>query len=175
MKFDVRISTAILIALLSSHSFQTRAQETELPRIGDWTINCQPEAPGVRQCWMSQAATIEATGEQLLEIGIGFQRPFNGAELLLILPLGISLHHDPQMFVDGVHVRNYKVDFCLDDGCYSRSKLNAVQLEHFLHMDSAELKLKSGAGKELVLPVSGTGSRAAFNSTAITGPDVLPK
>ena len=114
---------------------------------------------------MSQIALTEVGGEQLLRVAISFDRPFSTAQLLVVLPLGISLHHVPIMRIDDEKDMPLKPDFCLVDGCYSRRVLTPVQLEALLHMSMATVNLVAGSGDEIKLPVSGRGSRAAFNST----------
>lgn len=135
---------------------------------GDWNAGCKDESDGSRMCAIWQVIATAADGPRLLHVEISFRRPYleaEGAELLLILPLGISLREDPALHIDDKRAAGFKVDYCVNDGCYVRTRISAELLERMLRMSAATLKIKSGDGEPVSLPLSGTGSRAAFNST----------
>lgn len=158
------LSAATIVLVATCHPAYSQ-DETIDGGYGDWTASCEDESPSGRKCAIWQVASTAVDGPRLLHVEISFNRPFSGAELLVIMPLGISLHTAPFLHIDQKWAADFKLDFCLADGCYARTKLSPQLLEQFLHMDDASLYLKSGAGDELILPLSGTGSRAAFNST----------
>lgn len=156
--------TANFLLLASGQTALSQQAETNEGH-GDWMVTCADEPVAGRKCAIWQVAAAANHAPRLLHVEISFHRPFNGAELLIILPLGISLHEAPTLHIDGKWAMQAKIDYCLEDGCYARSKLSPRMLENFLHMNGAVLRLSSADGLPIELPISGIGSRAAFNST----------
>ena len=143
-----------------SHSVEPLEGKT----FGDWVVLCDDELENKR-CSMSQIAALGSTGEQLMRIDIEFSTPFSNAEIRYILPLGISLDTYPALFLDGKKREQLQMNYCVADGCYSTKKLSPAMLESILHMTTGKLSFETGSGEPVSLPVSGKGSRAAFNST----------
>lgn len=162
-----RLAAVITALMLTSNSAQAQDGVTGKAH-GDWNAACDPAVEGMRKCAIWQVIAAEKDGPRLLHVEISYRRPVaaaDGVELLLILPLGISLREDPALHIDDEFVKNLKVDYCVSDGCYVRSSMSAQLLERFLRMSGATLKVKSAAAESISLPISGSGSRAAFNST----------
>lgn len=158
----------MLLSVMQTADSQIKAQGTEH---GDWTVSCENTPASFKSCAMWQVASTADDAPPLLHVELSFRRPFSDASLLIILPLGISLTSAPTLHIDKKQVMDFQVDYCIADGCYIRSKLTPALLEQLLHMKNAILRLKTFDGHDIELPISGTGSRAAFNSTDDSGND----
>jgi invasion protein IalB len=161
-KIIALISLIICTLLLSVNAVAVGAAEGET--FGDWFVVCDPEHVNKR-CSMSQVAALDSTGERIMRIDIQFNPPFSKAEITYILPLGISLYKFPILHLDGKRQTHLQLNFCIADGCYSDSVLTPTMLESLLHMTTGKISFNNRSGEPVSLPVSGKGSRAAFNST----------
>lgn len=131
---------------------------------GDWVVHCETQHVDGVNCKMSQTAVVESTSETLLRINIRYQPKTQSKQIQFVLPLGVSLRSTPKLSLDQRPAGDVKLDMCLADGCYSSFDLNADLLERFLSMHNGTLLLRAGNGEPVKLPISGNGSRLAFNS-----------
>ena len=175
MKFllNTRLALAktILLAVMLLSVMQTADSQIKAQGIehGDWTVSCENTPASFKSCAMWQVASTADDAPPLLHVELSFRRPFSDASLLIILPLGISLTSAPTLHIDKKQVMDFQVDYCIADGCYIRTTLSPTELEHLLHMQNAVLQLQTFDGHDIKLPISGNGSRAAFNSTNDSG------
>jgi len=130
----------------------------------DWVVHCDTSARPDIECRMSQMAIVEETSEALLRINIRTGAPETLPYIQFVLPLGISLRTTPQLELDDKLVGSLPLDMCLADGCYSTFQLSEELLESFLSMYTGRLNLNAGNGEPVSLPISGSGSRAAYDA-----------
>lgn len=145
---------------------QTDGDQTEGggQAFGDWVVRCDTVEVEDVKCRMSQMAIVPDTQERLMSIRISYNPKSDTAEMRLALPLGISLKTKPRLIIDGQLKKEIDLDICVADGCYSTFVLTYNQLEAMLRMTSGKLELNAGNGKPVQLPISGTGSRKAYNA-----------
>lgn len=150
---------AIFSALITSLS--VAAQDRQ--QYGDWMVECKKEE---NQCTISQVAVLEGSEETLMQLAMIFTRTENdeNSQLLAVLPLGVPLDTSPVLILDDEVVAELPIRFCLTDGCYFSMDLGTDLLEKFIAAEDGVLKLNSPRSGELNIPVSGDGSKAAFNS-----------
>jgi invasion protein IalB len=152
------------------------AQDASKPSVGgqtfgDWIVRCNPEETPKITCVMTQMAVVEESSERLMRINIAYVTPdaTNDASptkstIQITLPLGILLVKSPQLFLDDTLLRDIPIGICLADGCYSTFQLTDELLEQLLKMAAGHIVLQSGNGEFIKLPISGKGSRAAYNA-----------
>lgn len=145
---------------------------------GDWVINCTPnnkpkgqvntqeDQANVYECKMSQRIVFDDSNETLLTVDL-YLTPENGApEAVFILPLGIPLNSPPTLSFDQHKTVSLTISHCYIDGCYFKKTLSNTLLEMFLSMQSCQLDLSGSDNESIRIPISGKGSRAAYNSFA---------
>ncbi|MFT6407578.1 MAG: invasion protein IalB [Arenicella sp.] len=134
---------------------------------GDWVIACASlgdvsEAKGL-ECTMSQRVEFKDTSQPLLQLDL-YLNPENGqAEAIFILPLGIPLSSSPILSFNNSTRLALAISHCYNDGCYFKAPLDKPLLEAFLSMTSATVKLIGNDNEAVNIPISGSGSRAAYN------------
>jgi invasion protein IalB len=143
----------------------------DIPRnnasFGDWVIACSSlgdinEQKGLA-CNMSQRIEFEDTKQPLLQLNL-YLNPDNAqAEAVFILPLGIPLASSPVLSFNNSSALSLPVSHCYSDGCYFKVPLSKTLLESFLKMRSATVKLIGNDNETVNIPISGNGSRAAYN------------
>jgi len=131
---------------------------------GDWLVNCT--AFGIDkglECIMSQRIEFEDNSEPLLKIDLYLNPKSNQPEAIFILPLGIPLAKRPILSFN--HSKDFllSVSHCHSDGCYFKTPLNKILLETFLSMRSGQVTLNGNNNETIKIPISGNGSRAAYN------------
>lgn len=152
----------LLGALLSFNLAAQTGQGGQL--FGDWVVHCDTKQ---NTCDMSQMAVVETTSETLLRINIRHFIESDEAHIQFVLPLGVSLLRAPQLYLDNELMADIALELCLQDGCYATFKLPDQLLERFLSMQAGELKIHTGNGEPMQLPISGKGSRAAYNALRV--------
>jgi len=166
----VRIIRVWLItpALLLIVNVSSADQPFNVSTFDDWLVNCtpieQPSDPEHRlECSMSQLIEFEDNSEPLLKIDL-YLNPANSApEAVFILPLGIPLNNDPILSFNHSKNRTLKISHCHSDGCYFKIPLSSTLLETFLSMQSGQVKLNGNDNESIKIPISGKGSRSAYN------------
>ncbi len=134
----------------------------------DWLVDCTPIEDPVDpehrlECSMSQLIEFEDNNEPLLKIDL-YLNPENSApEAVFILPLGIPLNNDPILSFNHSKSRPLKISHCHSDGCYFKISLSNALLETFLSMQSGQIKLNGNDNESITIPISGKGSRSAYN------------
>lgn len=129
---------------------------------GDWVVECEPNAA---LCTMSQVAMMTDSRERLMQVDFVFSEQGNAlsTDMIVILPLGSALDIDPELYIENSLVGPLQARYCLIDGCYYFKTVDRALLERFLRMHSGYVKIHSRMGESLSVPISGKGSRAAFN------------
>jgi invasion protein IalB len=134
---------------------------------GDWVIACSSlgdiSEPKGLTCNMSQRIEFEDTKQPLLQLELYLNPENTQAEAVFILPLGIPLASSPVLLFNNSTAINLPVSHCYRDGCYFKTALNKTLLESFLSMRSATVKLTGNDNETVNIPISGDGSRAAYN------------
>lgn len=157
--------TLSVLTLATFFAAELAAQSGEGGQLfGDWVVHCDTQSTQQTNCKMSQMAVIETTSEPLLRINIRYQPAVEDMLIQFVVPLGVSLKHTPQLSFDQKPAGPVALDMCLQDGCYSTFNLDSDLLERLLSMYKGELKLHAGNGEAVEIPISGNGSRAAFNA-----------
>ncbi len=157
--------TPSVLTLVAFFAADLAAQSGEGGQLfGDWVVHCDTQSARQSSCKMSQMAVVETTSEPLLRINIRYQPGIENMLIQFVVPLGVSLKHTPQLYLDRRPAGPVALDMCLQDGCYSTFNLNTDLLERLLSMYEGELKLHAGNGEAVQIPISGNGSRAAFSA-----------
>jgi len=170
------VRLGVVILLLISSSLPFAADEKPLPggqSFGDWVVRCNSAEKPLITCVMTQMAIVEASSEQLMRINIAYQASFTAGvtdpseektTIQITLPLGISLHKSPQLFIEGMLREDAPIGICLADGCYSTFALNEKLLAELLKMNKGAMRVQAGNGEYYDLPISGKGTRAAYRA-----------
>ena len=150
----------LILSVIACFSDLAQADESEY---GDWVLHCSNND---ETCYISQIAVIEKTGETLMEFNIPLNKSgsVEGSKLEVILPLGTSLRIAPKLHIANQFISELKVSVCLPDGCYYSLEMSQALFERFLGMFSGYVKIQGPNGSEVDVPISGTGTRSAFNA-----------
>jgi len=160
----------VLISLGVSGGQAAKAQDTDSSNtipgttFGDWIVACSAGEDDKIGCGMTQVALNEENNRRVLRLDIRHIPSKHETAIQFIFPLGVALSFSPQLYLDDKFIRRIPIDLCLSDGCYSTLTLSDDEVEPFLRMRSGNLQIQSGSGHMVSLPISGTGSRAAFNA-----------
>ncbi len=137
----------------------------------DWIIDCSPirearsatNQPQNAECTMSQRIEFEDNSQTLLNIDL-YLNPQDGTPIaIFILPLGIPLNTAPSLSFNHSRGLSLKVSHCHADGCYFKAPLTSRLLETFLSMQSGQIDLTGNDNEAIRIPISGKGSRSAYN------------
>lgn len=176
----IAIAITILLLTFSAANYAVEEPLSQGPQslpggqtFGDWVVRCNSAEKPKVTCVMTQLAVVESSSERLMRINIAYQADFSAgpneptdeqSTIQITLPLGISLSKAPQIYIGGLLRKDAPIGLCLADGCYSTFTLDARLLEELLRMDKGTVRVQSGNGEFYELPVSGTGSRSAYNA-----------
>lgn len=168
----IRTSLLLALSLLpAAVSGQSQPATTKVGSGGQlfdhWVVKCETHSIENLSCAMSQVAIAEEDSEPLLRTNIRYRVDPNDYIIQFVLPLGISLRTLPELSLDGTLIAKLPYDLCLQDGCYVMFRMNGEILEKFLSMQQGMLSLVTGSGEAVNLPISGKGSRAAFNAMQV--------
>lgn len=164
--------TILLLFSLNVASADTYLNGTTF---GDWFMQCTPivgnsDLPETSsyqeqslECALSQRIDFEGSNEPLLKVDLYLNPRNSRPEAVFVLPLGIPLETAPVLSFDNSNKVRLAISHCHNDGCYFKAPLNDVLLEAFLSMRSGEVRLRGNDNETVEIPVSGTGSRAAYN------------
>jgi invasion protein IalB len=162
-----RFTTTVHLALLCSISFAYADTAHRDASFGDWIIACtslgDKNAHQGLECTMSQRVEFEDTSEPLMQLDLYLNPETAKPEAVFIMPLGIPLSSSPVLLFDNSTRLSLKISHCYNDGCYFKTPLNEALLESFLSMRSATVKLIGNGNETVNIPISGSGSRAAYN------------
>ena len=153
------IKYCVSLAVLWLLSDAILANEREF---GDWVLHCESKD---EVCFLSQIAVIETNGERLMEFNIPLSKTgvSEGLTAEVILPLGTSLDISPKLFIADQFISELRPKVCLSQGCYFSLPLTSYLLERFLSMFSGFVKITDQFKNEFDVPISGTGTRSAYN------------
>lgn len=168
-----RVDAAVLLLCMTAFYSGFASAQDEIPArtFGDWVVNCSEQENGKIGCGMSQVAVYENTAERLLRIDLRYIPSTQVATVQFIMPLGVSLEFPPQLFVEGAFSAEVPLNYCMPDGCYSTFVLRPQVLEKILAMEKGNIQLQAANGHMMSLPISGKGSREAFNAIASSATD----
>ena len=156
----------VSLATLASAAYAQIPTENVLNRatFGDWLLNCESLSTTQEpECRMTQRIEFEDNSEPLLIVDLYLNPKDSQPEAIFLLPLGIPLQNNPILTFNFSKSLTVQVSHCHINGCYFKTQLKNTLLEAFLSMTSAELKLSGNKNEVIKIPISGSGSRAAFN------------
>ncbi len=161
------------LIILSFFMVSISSGETDLggTTFGDWLVQCIPvpvSEEGISQnldleCVLSQRIDFEGSNEPLLKIDLYLNPRISKPEAVFVLPLGIPLASAPVLSFDGANKLSLAVSHCHNDGCYFKAPLDSRLLEAFLSVQTAQVRLRGNDNETVEIPISGRGSRAAYN------------
>ncbi|MEM7357643.1 MAG: invasion associated locus B family protein [Pseudomonadota bacterium] len=134
-------------------------------------MNCSKQESGKIGCGMSQVAVYQDTSERLLRVDLRYIPSTQVATIQFIMPLGVSLEFPPQLFIAGKFSAEVPLNYCMPDGCYSTFVVKPEVLEKILAMEKGNIQLQAANGHMMSLPISGNGSREAFNAVSSSATD----
>lgn len=163
----------IILAVINTAAAQSPTNAPfNINSFEDWLLNCKSvndtvndtNSPLSVECSMSQNIQFEDNSEPLLRIDLLLNPKMTAPEAIFILPLGIPLTTAPVLsFNKSGDRRTLKISHCHNDGCYFKLPLSTELLENFLSMSSAKIKLNGDDNEAIKIPISGKGSRSAYN------------
>lgn len=162
-----RLTSIALIVLACSISFAKADTAHNEATFGAWIIACDSFADADKhqglECTLSQRVDFEDTNEPLLQLDLYLNPQGAKPEAVFIMPLGIPLASSPVLIFDNSTRLTINISHCYTDGCYFKATLDEALLESFLSMRSATMKLIGSDNKTVNIPISGNGSREAYN------------
>lgn len=126
-----------------------------------WRKRCEGQ-----NCEIMQRLMDQQSGTRMLEVAIGFpdgrERERGRARGVFILPLGIDMQEPLRLQIDDQAPVNFKVRYCLQDGCYAFLDISATLLDQMKGGALGVLSFRTFDGQPARLPLALEGFSAGI-------------
>lgn len=167
------IAAAALASLGGSESAAIKSTNAELNQggpadavnaiHGDWLLRCVENRAGP-PCEIVQAATMNETGEQVMQFAIAHAGDRDAFGILITLPLGIQIQGGVLLRInETTDIADYKITRCEQQGCLIERVVSADDLDLFHKSKKGVVAVLDRTGKPMVVPVSFNGFTKALD------------
>ncbi|MCE9522159.1 MAG: invasion associated locus B family protein [Alphaproteobacteria bacterium] len=155
------LAAGVAIAMWPRNAFE-RGETPSAATFGfqDWLVRCQAvkETMG---CGMSQQILDQRAQQPLLQLHLARAPSGTGHQLVLVLPLGVSVPAGVGLQV-GDERRDAQFTQCLPGGCVAPLAVDAALIEKLKSATDGRVGVVDRAGKPVAIPFSLKGFASAF-------------
>lgn len=166
------VALALAVGTAGAQNRQRRAKpeepaaagKTSSERVGDWMLRCDPPAAGQpKQCEMAQILSDKEGKRDLLLIRLGYPPAETDALVLIVVPLDVLLPPGLGLKIDARDPAVVPIRHCDTNGCLAPWRPTVADVDAMKAGRELLVLLRNRDGKQLGLPVSLTGFRAAHD------------
>jgi invasion protein IalB len=159
------LALAIAFAVLPLSQAQEQVICADPPPSNPWATNCSSKSrAGAADCQLSQRAVSAQTRRLLAALTLRFPPDGAAANMLVTIPVGISLAAGVTIDVDGSAKQTLPVDACDRNGCYASMPVSADLLTAMQAGQKFNIAVQNTQKQVATIPLSLTGFTAAYNS-----------
>lgn len=129
-----------------------------------WVGRCEaPSRAAPLECRIEQRAVLAQTGQLVVAVTVRVPGDTRKPELIVRLPLGLSLAGGVTLDVDGAGGRGLPLETCDGGGCYATAPLPADLLAAMVRGDKLDVIFQSLSKAPIRLPMSLAGFSDAYD------------
>lgn len=174
-KIDTRkvlftLSGIALITLISLFiQNYVHAAPKEGKKFGSWTVACEKEANGKKNCFLSQTLTTQTeenkNPQHFATFKVGYLKSSKDLQMIQILPFGINLQSGSSLIISGDKLVSPGVfTTCQSFGCIAVAQLKAKDFSEIIKSKEVYVGVLSLEGKQLNIKLDTKGLKEGVDA-----------